>query len=80
MGDSQEERNIVRAMYASASAAAKDQALRISVASGEEDIFIDMEMVNERIDMLREKESIGMELQGLLDRARKADVQYLHIF
>ena len=69
---------IGKIMYTHVSDAIKDVALEVCIASGEEDIILDMDTVNER--MPQESNSDINELMKIIEKAKAKDVGYIHLY
>jgi len=65
-----------------ASDAVKDQAREVCIASGENDIFIDMDTVGDKMPPNDKTSAVNdavMELREIVEMAAEADAQYIHI-
>jgi len=66
-----------------ASDAVKDEASKICIASGENDVFIDMDTVEDKMppeDKSSDTYDAVMDLREIVKMASKADAQYIHIY
>jgi len=62
-----------------ASDSVKDFSLNYCVASGEEDIFLDVETVEDRIEDVEDSQELK-ELKELIEFAKVEDAEYIHLF
>jgi len=70
--------NIAKVFIVHASDAVKDEALNVCIASGEEDIFIDMDTVGDRMPDNDTPENA--ELREIVEKANEVDAQYIHMY
>ena len=63
-----------------ASDAVKDAAIEVCIASGEEDVFLDVETVEDRFRVLQKETQEVKELKEIIQRAKEEDAEYIHLF
>jgi hypothetical protein len=59
-------------------ASVKDEALDVCIASGDDDVFIDMDTVGDRIES--KNTDANKELRRIIELANQKDAQYIHLY
>ena len=70
--------NVATVFYTRAADGVKDLALNVCIASGEEDVFIDMDTVEDRLPQNDSQEL--KDLKEIVKAAKENDAEYIHLF